>query len=208
MAKNNVIILLTIPLMILLGLTGCFWYNQKQNNTGIKISGKNDIIQYSSIYRYMEDAKKIDTNIDISGWKIYQNNEMGISIKYPKTLTLTQDKNNIKIKHAKSGRWVGTLEVSKGEDARLDINQLSFDEGFQSIIEWQKEGYILTENGFVALMRGVFKNTKKSKNKKSDLLGLGYLFEKGKPVVHIMLDASYKIKNDIWYGIIKSIKII
>ncbi len=208
MNKKSLTILLGIMWTALLIMIAGFWHNQAVNNMDIKINDKNKIMQHNVIYQCAKGIKMIDVHIDISNWRIYQDNKKGISIKYPKTLKIVQDENGIKIEHAKSGEWAGTLEISKGESTKLRMDRLTPDENFQSIIEWRKEGYILTENSFIALTRGMFKDAKESEDKKSDLLGLGYFFDEGRPSAYIMLDASYKIKDDVWYGIIKSINIM
>ena len=209
--KKGTTILLTIILIISLDIVGSFWYYQRMNSTGVKINDKtnteNKIMQYGIIRQYTERTQRINVHVDVSNWKVYQDYKSGLSIKYPKILKLIRDKNSIKIEYAKSGDWVGTINISKGESVNLKINGLIPDEKFQSIIEWQKEGYVLTGHSFISITRGVFKDAKEGDDK-SDLLGLGYLFNGEKPIAHIMLDASYKIEDNIWYGIIKSIKII
>ena len=209
MNKRSLTILLGVIWIILLTVVVGFWYGWSNDDNGnVKMNNENKIIQYKMIHQHIKSDKKIDAQIDTSDWEIYQDDKNGITIRYPKTLKLTQNSSGIKMEDAKSGEWAGTLKISKGKSDILKVNRLTPDKSLQSIIEWEKEGYILTGDRFVVLTRGVFKDAKTEGDKKSDLLGLGYFFSEAEPIAHIILDASYKIKDNIWHGIVKSIKVI
>ena len=76
-------IVITISILILVILTGCFWYFKSN-----KVAKNEEVESVENI------KEEIESNgIDTSNWQVYRNEEYGFEIKYPSSLTyLVQNK--------------------------------------------------------------------------------------------------------------------